>query len=253
MSSERTLPATPRRRERAHRLGLLPVSDGIAWIAAAIVMTASLPIWLRSVADTFTSHLAQMPHELTNIHAASSPLSARFAWRIIWPTALLVLMVAATQLCVRLLLDRPQVNYGRLASFERMHPLNGLRRIASPETLRILLFSLAASIALAVVIRWASADMVAYLQHVTLDPYAEFEGALWLGWRGLRNIMLAAAAITVIQQVFRWRASERRLRMTAEEMRDEQRMMEADPRVRLPLQDTPGEQPQTLSQQTPRQ
>ncbi len=121
------------------------------------------------------------------------------------------------------------------------------------ETLRILLFSLIASMALAVVIRWASVDMVAYLQHATLDPYAEVEGTLWLGWRGLRDIVLAAAAITVIQQVFRWRASEQRLRMTPEEMREELRMMEADPRVRLPMRDTPGEQPQTLSPQRPPQ
>jgi flagellar biosynthesis protein FlhB len=65
--------------------------------------------------------------------------------------------------------------------------------------------------------------------------------------------VLAAAAITVIQQVFRWRASEQRLRMTPEEMREELRMMEADPRVRLPMRDTPGEQPQTLSPQRPPQ
>lgn len=253
MSSERTLPATPRRREQAHRLGLLPVSDTVAWIAAASVLTASLPIWLRSVGETLSSHLAQLPQEMARLQLRPGPQAARFAWQLIWPTAVLTTLVAATQLGIRLLLDRPRLNFGRLSSVERMHPLNGLRRIASRETLRLLLSSIIAIAALAVAVRWASTDLLAYAYRVTLDPYAEIQGPLWLGWWGLWTMVLTASIIAVIQQIFRWRASERRLRMTAEEMRDEQRMMEADRRIHLPSRDTPEEQPHPLRQREPHQ
>ncbi len=250
MSADRTLPATPRRREQAHRRGLLPTSDGLAWIASAVVLLACLPLWLRRVATTFSDLLGRLPNELADPLAPLGSLTARLGWQLAWPTLMLLAATTASSLGVRLLLDRPKLVPGRLAAIDRLNPLHGLRRLASVETARQLAVGLVAAALFAVALRWAFAGLAAHLHTATLDPRDNGQTSLWLGWRGLWGIVLAAGVVAILQHTLRWRASERRLRMTAEELRDEQRMVEANARVRLPTRDAPEEPSRSLTQQT---
>ena len=248
MSADRMLPATPRRREQAHRRGLLHTSDGLAWIASTVVLLACLPVWLRSVAATFSELLGQLPNELADPHAPLGAFAPRFGWQLAWPTLMLLAATAATSLGIRLLLDRPKLVPGRLAAFDRLNPLHGLRRLASAETARQLAVSVVATTLLAVALRYACADLASHVHTATLDPRDNGQASLWLGWQGLWGLMGAAGLVAILQHTLRWRASERRLRMTAEELRDEQRLVEPNTRVRLPTRDAPEESGRSLTQ-----
>lgn len=253
MSAERTLPATPRRREQAHRRGLLPTNEGLAWIASTAMLTALLPLWLQSVSASFSTHLRQLPIDLSSPETPLRPLVTGFGWQVMWPTIMVLIAAAATGLGVRLFLDRPRVAFDRLAAFERLHPGNGLQRLASRETARQILTSLVAVVLLAVAMRWSFAAVWEHAQKSTLDPREHGQAGMWLAWQGLWGTLLAAGILIAVQQVLRWRASERRLRMTAEELRDEQRLMEADRRVHLPTHDAPEHQRSPSSRKpTPR-
>lgn len=234
MSSDRTLPATPRRREQARRRGMLPTSDGIAWIASTIVLMACLPMWLRSMAATLSDQLDGLALTLAEPQAPFAAATTRLAWQLLLPTATVLVAATAAGLGVRLLLDRPGLVPGRLASFERIHPVHGLRRLVSRETVTRLVTGLLAAAILAVAMRWAFADVAAHLRSGLPDPREPASGSLWLAWRGLWGLLAAAGAVAVLQHVLRWRASERRLRMTPEELREEQRLLEANPRIRPP-------------------
>lgn len=239
MSADQTVPATPRRREQARRRGMLPTSDGVAWIASTIVLMACLPMWLRSVAGTLSDQLDGLTRTLADPQAPFAAAAMRLAWQLVLPTATVLLAATAAGLGVRLLLDRPGLVPARLAAFERMHPGHGLRRLASRETAGRLLTGLLAAAILAVAMRWAFADVAADLRSGLLDPREPAEGSLWLAWQGLWSVLAAAGTVAIIQHVLRWRASERRLRMTPEELREEQRLLEANPRIRLPTHDAP--------------
>ncbi len=239
MSTERTLPATPRRREQAHRRGLLPTNEGLAWIASTATLTALLPLWLQSVTASFTTHLRQLPVELAAPEMPLGPLATGFGWQVMWPTIMVLAAASATGIGVRLFLDRPRVAFERLAAFERLQPWNGLQRLASRETARQILTSLVAVVLLAVAMRWSFAAVWDHAQQASLDPHEQGQVGMWLAWQGLLGTLLAAGVLVAVQQVLRWRASERRLRMTAEEFRDEQRLLEAGRRVHLPTRDAP--------------
>lgn len=247
MSADRTLPATPRRREQAHRRGLIPTCDGLAWLASIVVLAACLPMWLRNVGAAFADMLAQLPHELAAPQSPLGPFFAQWSWQLAWPTLLLLLITTATGLSVRLLVDRPKLVLGRLAALERLNPWQGFRRLTSPETARQLLVGVVATLLLAASLQWASADIVQHLQTAALDPRDDGRASLWLAWRSLWGVVTAAGVIAMIQQLLRWHASERRLRMTAEELRDEQRLVEANARVRLPTRDAPEEPARSLA------
>ena len=47
-SADRTIPATPRRREAACRQGLAPRPHQVAWLAAAVTTLLLLPAWARA-------------------------------------------------------------------------------------------------------------------------------------------------------------------------------------------------------------
>ena len=252
MSAERTLPATPRRREQAHRRGLLPTNEGLAWLASAAMLTALLPLWLQSVTVSFSRYLSRLPFDASSPDAALSPLVARLSWQVVWPTVMLLAATTATGLSVKLFLDRPRLVFDRLAAFERLHPAHGLQRIFSRETVRQLLTSLVALVLLMLTLWWTFSGVWEHVQQGSLEPTEDGQSGLWLAWRALWGTLLAAGVILAMQQVLRWRASEQRLRMTAAEFRDEQRLMEADRRVRLPTDDVPEDSRSPLKGQPPR-
>ena len=213
---------------------MLPTSDGVAWIASTIVLMACLPMWLRSMAATLSDQLYTLPGGVFAPQAALTPAITRLAWQLLLPTATVLVAATAAGLGVRLLLDRPGLVPARLAAFERMHPVHGLRRLASRETIGRLLTGLLAAAILAVGMRWAFVDIAAQLRTGLPDPREPVVGSLWLAWRCLWGLLVAAGAVAVLQHALRWRASERRLRMTPEELREEQRLLEANPRIRPP-------------------
>lgn len=249
MSSDRTLPATPRRREQAQRRGLLPTSDGVAWMASTIVLTACLPMWLTSMTTIVSDHLLNLPGDLADPTLPLGPIAARLAWQLVWPTLLVLTAATTAGLGVRMLADRPRLVPGRLAAWERLSPANGIRRMASRETARQLLTGLLATVVLGLAMWWSFDDLVASLRDRSLSPVDTAQGSLWLGWHGLWGLLAAASLVAAVQQFLRWRASERRLRMTAEELREEQRLLEADPRIRLPTRDAPDEARPAVNQQ----
>lgn len=216
------------------------------------MLTALLPMWLQSVAVSFSRYLSRLPLDASSPDTALSPLVAGLSWQLAWPTVMLLAATTTTGLAIKLSLDRPRLAFDRLAALERLHPAHGLRRIFSRETVRQLLTSLVALLLLTVALRWAFSGVWEHVQQGSLDPTEDSQSGLWLAWRGLWGTLVAAGMILAIQQVLRWRASEHRLRMTAEEFRDEQRLMEADRRVRLPTDDVPEDSRSPFKGQPPR-
>lgn len=241
MSADRTLPATPRRREDAHRRGLLPCSDGLAWCASALVLIVCLPVWLRRVGSTFAIWLMQLPDELANPQLPPGGFTAQLSWQLAWPTVMLLAVTTATGLGVRLIIDRPRLIPGRLSAFRRINPLHGFQRMVSLETARQLCIGLLATALFAVAMRWAFSDLAVLVRTDVLSSLEEASSIFWLAWRALWGVTCVASVVAALQHFIRWRASERKLRMTPEELREEQRLVEANTRVRLPSRDTPAE------------
>lgn len=230
-SSDRRLPATPRRREAARRAGAMPTAALPAWVASALVAILLLPWWARTTlaaaAEMMRGAIVAADVRWEAGAAGSGGLPAS-----VWiPTAVLVAAAAVAGLTVRFLLDGLTFRPGRIApDLRRIDPRAGLARIFSRATLGAVAghgLGLALLVAAAA---FAAGPLVSLLG--TAEPTAA--GAAWEAARRAAAGVAAAAAVVAACQWARSRLRfERSIRMTPEEFAAEARAAQSDPRVRL--------------------
>jgi flagellar biosynthetic protein FlhB len=229
-AADRTLPASPRRREAARRQGLAPEAAGLAWAATALAGIALAPAWARATLPA----AADMLRGCLAAAAAGRPLDWSLALpaALLLPTAGVVLAAAAAGLAVRLLCDGPAWRPERLVpDLRRLDPLAGLRRMFSLNALAAV-GGLGLGLALLVAVAAWAADPLAGL----VASEAGFDDGTRLlpaAATGLGRLAVAAAAITLAQWALARRRFEARIRMTPAEAADETRAETAAARVLL--------------------
>jgi len=237
-ASERTLPATSRRRQLAEREGMLPTAALPAWGAGMAVTVLLLPGWWRATVAAGTDAI---------VAACSTgrlaPLGSGFwpSLGMLLPTVAVIAAACGAALGVRLLVDgfrwRPAAI---VPDPRRIDPLAGIRRIASLTTLASAVGG-ACWLALPV---WMASRAGIRLSAVVSSatdaipiegpqPVAGIAAGVISAGIGLLGPTIAAAVVvTVIRWLLLRRRGERRIRMTPEELREELRSLEASPAVR---------------------
>jgi len=231
-AADRTLPATPRRREAARRAGMMPVAALPAWVAGAATTLLLLPAWGRATLPA----AADMVRDA--IRAGMAPWPAPVEWTAMAPAAILlpsiglVLASAGASLAVRFILDGLSWEPGRVApDLQRIDPFAGLRRIFSGTTLAAVGGGGCGLAALVAAATLGSGPLVA-LFAASAVPAAGPQA-----WAAACNVLLALVATAAAVAAAQWGLArlrfERRIRMTPQEFADEAKSMQADPKVRL--------------------
>ena len=239
-ASQRTLPATSRRRQIAEREGMLPTAALPAWGAGVAVTVLLLPAWWR----------ATLSAAISSIHAACAP--ARLApqaelefWPslgLVLPTLAVIVVATGASLAVRLLVDGFRWHPAAVApDLRRIDPLSGIQRILAPTTL----LTAAGGVLWLAIPAWVaslSGDRMAELVGSTTDvipvdgplPVAVGRAAEAIpeGLALLAPTVAATVAVAVVRWLLLRRRGEQRIRMTPEELREELRSLEAPPAIR---------------------
>jgi flagellar biosynthetic protein FlhB len=235
-AAERSIPATPRRREAARSQGMVPSAAALGWVAMVAAVVSLLPEWCRTTADAAADMMRQSltaaVREPAGGQGTGIDLGGLISPSTILPTVVLVLASAFCGLTLRFLLDGSAWRLSHAApDWRRVDPLAGVRRIASLGTLRAVLFNgccLAGIVAGGV---FGATPLVRLLADADLTA----DASRWLAAaRGtLLSVLAAAVAVAAMQWALARLRFERRIRMTPEEFEDEMRGMEADPKIRL--------------------
>lgn len=226
-ASDRTIPATPRRRLAAEEQGLVPTAGLIAWAVAVLVGFALLPAWLRATGGSAIGWLRELLPSacLPRADEVGPPLG------LVALTAGLAVVLLASTLAVRALFDRIRFHPARcLPDARRLGLLRGTARIVS---LRSVGRALESAVALAVVGGAAAYSLGRLIAGLGDMIVAEPTASLMLAWQSLWPVMAAAAATAFVRWGIARASFERRIRMTPEEYREEMRSLEADPKVKL--------------------
>lgn len=235
--SQKTEEPTERRREEARRRGERAVAGEVrhaAMIAAALALTGT-------VGSMVALRLAQMFVRLWGA-AEDYPLGPRdasafargFLGEIGWALAPIaaVLMVAAAVAAV--IQARPSISWTRVAPrWSKIAPGAGLKRMFAPRGLVEFLKTLAkcffvATIAFAGL--WP--HVVAFDQLIGASPDALLHAAVGLVAALLRWTTIALIALALADAVYQHRNFLRGLRMTRQEVIDEYKDSEGDPRLK---------------------
>jgi len=227
-SADRTIPATPRRREAARRQGAMPASAALAWVASAVVVVALLPGWMRSTLPAAAEMVRGVIAGATSPRADTPSLGELLPASLLAPTLGLVLAAAAAGLAVRGLCDGIGWHPGRVSpDFARIDPLAGLRRVFSGRSMMTVMGNAAALLLLGSVASVVAGPL--FGAGTVGDPARAAMLAWWqLGW-----LVAAAAVIAACQYAVARLRFEKAIRMTPQEFADEQKSMQADPKVRL--------------------
>jgi flagellar biosynthetic protein FlhB len=227
-SADRTIPATPRRREAARQQGAMPASASLAWVASAVVVVALLPGWMRSTLPAAAEMVRGTIVTAMSNHTDTPALSELMPMALLAPSLGLVVAAAAAGLAVRGVCDGISWQPGRIApDLARIDPLAGFRRVFSGRSVMTVVGNAAALVLLGGV---AYAVAGPLLGSGTLGDPAR---AAMLAWRQLGWLVAAAAVIAACQYALARLRFEQAIRMTPQEFADEQKSMQADPKVRL--------------------
>ena len=232
-ATARTEPATPARRDDARRQGDVAASPAIA---PAAVLCAALglgsigaPLLVQRLRGVLVDWLAA-----AGPTAIADGVVGPLAWRsavglagVLAPFFVLVALtgLAATAAQVGLRPRALRLDAARLtAGWRRLRSLDGVARLVK----------VVVEVGLVVAAGWS---VVRHVGAGALDAAAmPPEALLGLAGRGLRELGLALAAVTIAVAAAdyawaRWRR-ERRLAMSRDELREETRRREGDPRLR---------------------
>ena len=227
--NDRTIPATPRRREDARNKGLAPTGAVLGWPAMAAVVLIALPFWFRATASAAVA-------AIQDIQMTDGGRGEQVLLPIVFPTIIVVCLALGVMLLVRTFFDGAVWRLDRIVfRFERIDPRVGLQRIASSATgVRVVLsfvgFAVLATAAwlLAGPLLVVLAELPASLGRGVGQGGAVMSAAVGYLW----GILTVAIAVTVMDwwlQRFRF---ERKIRMTPSELREELRSLKANPKVR---------------------
>jgi flagellar biosynthesis protein FlhB len=213
-AADRSLPASPRRREAARRQGALPTASGPAWAVTAIVGVALAPSWARATLPA----AVEMLRSCLATAAAGRPLDLSLALpaAVLLPTVGVVLAAGGAGLAVRLLCDGPAWHPARLVpDLARLDPLAGLGRVFSRRSLAAAVGGCLGLCCLVAVASWVAGPLVGLV--TSGDAFGGGEPLL--------------AAVTLCQWALARRRFEARIRMTPAEAADEARAETAAARI----------------------
>lgn len=226
-ASDRTIPATPRRRLAAEEQGLVPTAGLVAWAVAFLVGFALLPAWLRATGGSAVGWLREL------LPAACLPCAEEVGPPVglIVLTVGLVVATLASTLAVRALFDRIRFHPARcLPDARRLGLLRGTARIFSPRSAVRGFESAVAFLVVGGAAAYSLGRLVAGLGDMIV---AEPTSSLMLAWQSLWPVVAAAVVTTLVRWALARASFERRIRMTPQEYREEMRSLEADPKVKL--------------------
>jgi len=232
-ADDRTIPATPRRREMARRQGAMPTASQPAWVATAITAIVLFPAWSRATLPAATELMrgglvtAVVEGSSARARLEPPPLAA-----VLLPTVAVALAAGVVGIAVRLVGDGGGWRLARaLPEFHRISPLAGFTRIFSPATAGAVL---ANALGLTALVAVAGLSAAGLIDAVAAPEAADDPARLLTAVQRLAGTLTAAAALlAVCQWALARRRFERRIRMTPQEFADEARSMQAASHVRF--------------------
>lgn len=237
-AADRTIPATPRRREAARLSGAMPSAALPGWMATVGVAVMLLPAWTRATVPEAIEFMRRSTIAAIAAGRPTDPAAAGFAGEfappasLLLPTVAVIVVAGGAGLIVRFLLDGSAWRLGRAApTLARINPLSGFARIASSATALVMLDAVVGMVVLVAAAAFAAGPLLAV---VSGGDVREPAGVLAVAQRSLVPLVATAAVLALCQWVVARYRFERRLRMTPQEYADESRSVQADPKIRFP-------------------
>ena len=236
--AEKTEDATPKKKEDARRKGQVAQSRDVSTVlllmAAAFALSSPLGVGLSvtvfETARTIWGGSLIVPDSVEDFHAIFLKLGLVILTSLA-PFALIFMVVGmASNLAQIGWMISPEALRPK---FEKLNPISGLKRMVSIDRLYELAKSIFRLIVVVSVLVWLLAPVLPdVLSHIGASPVAigTLGGALLK--RTIWTVLGIFAVFAAVDYIWQRYQHEKRLRMTKQEVRDEAKQREGDPKVK---------------------
>jgi len=231
----KTEPATPRRRREARMKGQIARSNDLSGAVALFMAMVALKllgpgIWQSFIAIYRASLAPESPTSLHTIMPLVGAITIEVAKRL--ATFLLIVMVAVFAVLY--------AQVGNLITFQpltpslsKINPLNGIKRLFSVRTVMMAVANMGKLLVVSVIAYLMFAHSAAPVIYSFTLGYSD---AFWLGaalaFELGMQLSIALVVLALLDYAWQRYKHERDLRMTKEEVKDEFRNMEGDPKIK---------------------
>ena len=233
--AERTEPPTPRRRREARSKGQIARSQDLS--AAAMLLAGFLglfffgpPLVRSMLAMIKTALTASSPGSLDE----NLPFAGAVAVEAIKRVApMLLILFVAVLITVYAQVGNLLTLQPITPSLSKLNPINGIKRLFSLQSL-IMAFANIGKVAVVSLVAYLvmSASAAAIIYAFTLEFQDVFLLGAWLTFRLGIWLSLALLVLALLDLAWQRYKHERDMRMTKEEVKDELRSMEGDPKIK---------------------
>lgn len=240
-NEDRTESPTPRRREKAREQGQVARSTDLGGAAALLAGTLGLAAGGAGIMQRMSGLVADGAHGLAAApfttgdavtHLRGVVLTAFFA---ILPVAI---GAAAGALAVDLVQTRGTLAWSRLQpQWSHLDPIGGFKRLCDARAFGRLLSSVLKLAALVVVVWFAALRLVPLMEMLPVMVPSSIASAVGRASQGfLVQTGLAFLVLGALDYGWQWWQQERGMKMSRQEVIDEFRESEGDPRVKARMQ-----------------
>jgi flagellar biosynthetic protein FlhB len=239
-AQDRTLPATPRRIQKARRDGQVPRSRELGHLAAFLVACGLLVGFAPWIIEWLGQALAAgLRFDAAQLRG-TQPMVDRLGqgtWNFVWAALPLGLALALAALLAGVACGGWNFTWKALTpQFSRVDPLSGLGRLFSLQQLGMAAKAALLALVLAVIgglFAWHAAPRFLHGLHMALPAAFSHVGqAVWAGFSLLLIALTAFAVVDVPLQRWVWL---RQLRMSHQELKQELKESEGNPQIKQRL------------------
>ncbi|HUD31170.1 MAG TPA: flagellar biosynthesis protein FlhB [Novosphingobium sp.] len=237
---QRTHEPTPRKLEEARKRGETAMSPEVrhaAMMAGALAVTGWLGLSALRRLGTMLERLWGSAGDFTldadGAHALATGVAAHAALSLLPVFAVLT----ATALAAVFLQGRVTLSWSRVApKWSKLSPASGARRLFGTRALVEFAKTLAKIGAIGLVVYLALAPRLEGVDGlVGRAPGAVGAAAAGLAFEALRAVVVLVAGIALVDFVYQRRAFLKRMMMTLQEVKDEHKQSEGDPRIKAKI------------------
>ena len=238
---DRTERATPKKRKDARERGQVLKSTEVNTAVCLLIMFGFLKVFWTYIVQN-TMNLSVHFINGSDIYGMEAVFDGNFVQNLFLDTLLFMLPILLPVLLVALLAGLVS-NYAQVGflfttkplmpKFNRINPLQGLKRIFSARTLAELVKSIIKIVALGLIIYSDLSGMITeFPGFMRGNVYQVIMEVMGIAFNIGLKLAIVLLIIAVGDFLFQWRQHEKDLRMTKKEVKDEYKLIEGNPQIK---------------------
>lgn len=237
---QRTHDATPKKLDDARKRGEVPMAPEVrhaTMMAGALAVTGWLGLSALQSLGTMVKRLWGSAEDFTLDPDGAQNIATGVAGHAMLSLLPIFAVLMATALATVFLQGRVTLSWSRVSpKWSKLSPASGLKRLLGTRALVEFGKTLAKITAICVVVWMVLAPSLEGVDGlVGRSPGAVGAAAAALAFEALRAVVLLVAALALFDFIYQRRAFLKRMRMTLQELKDEHRQSDGDPKIKAKI------------------